>query len=89
MRNTAHRVVSRFLKLAQKETRNDSIQGKARFNEEFGPIDEDKDAAAKSKHHCQEHSVLFHGNTDDHFRMGIKLTRYKRVHSLQHRSICK
>lgn len=75
MRNTAHKVVSRLLSLAQKETRSDSIQGKARFEEDYGPQDEDKEEEAKIKHHNEEHKVLFHGNTDDHFRLGIKLTR--------------
>lgn len=75
MRNVAYRVVSRLLALAQKETRNDSIQGKARFREEFGAQDDEAEADGKARHHVPEHSALFHGNTDDHFRLGIKLTR--------------
>ena len=73
MRNVAYKVVSRLLVLAQKETRKDSIQGKARFLEDFGPQEEEEDE--KTKNRSQEHRVLFHGNTDDHFRLGIKLTR--------------
>lgn len=76
MRNVAYKVVSRLLALAQKETRKDSVQGKDRFRQDFGPQEEEEeDAAKRAKHHVQEHSVLFHGNTDDHFRLGIKLTR--------------
>ena len=74
MRNIAYKVVSRLLTLVQKETRKDSIQGKARFLEDFGPQEDDTEDV-KTKHHCQEHAVLFKGNTDDHFRLGIKLTR--------------
>ena len=71
----AFKVVSRLLSLAQKETRSDSIQGRARFVEDFGPQNDDEGDEAKAKHHRLEHRVLFHGNTDDHFRLGIKLTR--------------
>lgn len=75
MRNIAYRVISRLLSLAQKETRSDSIQGKSRFQEDFGPHEEEKEDEAKTRHHNHQHKVLFHGNTDDHFRLGIKLTR--------------
>ena len=75
MRNVAYKVVSRLLVLAQKETRSDSIQGKTRFTEDFGLQDEEHENDAKSRHQIEEHRVLFHGNTDDHFRLGIKLTR--------------
>lgn len=74
MRNIAYKTVNRLIQLAQKETRKDSIQGKARFAEDFGPGEDDSEAH-KSKHHYKEHSVLFNGNTDDHFRLGIKITR--------------
>lgn len=77
MRNIAYRVVGRLLSLAQKETRSDSIQGTSRFQEDFGPNEEEKEDEAKTRHHNQEHKVLFHGNTDDHFRLGIKLTRLR------------
>ena len=75
MRNIAYKIVSRLLSLAQKETRSDSIQGKARLKEDFGPQDEDNEDDAKTRHLNEEHKILFHGNTDDHFRLGIKLTR--------------
>lgn len=78
MRSTAFRLVSRLLALAQKETRTDSVQGKTRFLEEFGP--EEGEGTSKADLEAQrgrpaEHTALFAGNSDDHFRLGIKLTR--------------
>lgn len=74
----AYRVVNRLLALAQKETRTDSVQGKSRFLEEFGP--EEGGGTSKAELEVQrgrplEHTALFTGNSDDHFRLGIKLTR--------------
>lgn len=77
-RNLAARVVGRLLQLAVKETRTDTIQNKARFLDEFGGGDDDelteRERAAVARKPV-EHQALFAGNTDDHFRMGVKLTR--------------
>jgi len=84
MRNAALHFVLRLLTLAMRETRTDSIQNKKRFLEEFGDDEEGADAedgglsdrarTALARKPAQ-HRALFHGNVDDHFRMGIKLTR--------------
>lgn len=55
--------------------RVDSIQGKERFRDEFGPPDTDGEDA-KQVPRPAEFKALFHGtNTGDHFRIGIRLTR--------------
>ena len=77
MRHQALKVVTRLLELAQKETRTDSIHGKARFLADFGLDAEDAAAVEAGRKPWQpaEHAALFAGNTEDHFRMGIKITR--------------
>ncbi|WIA34691.1 hypothetical protein OEZ86_013004 [Tetradesmus obliquus] len=89
MRNMAYDLVRRLAALAQKETRADSVQGKEKFLEQFvGEDDDDSQqqqehdaaaaAGAKSKKGPQkpaEHRALFRGNLDDHFRLGIRITR--------------
>ena len=86
LRSTALRWVSRLPRLAQAETRADSIQHKQRFLDEFGnpggSVDMDEKGAAagvddKEKQGAKpaEHEALFSGNGDDHFRLGIRVTR--------------
>ena len=63
--------------LAQKETRTDSIQNKARFLREFGTEEAAGEEALQKGHpKPADHRALFHGNTDDHFKIGIKTTRW-------------
>ncbi|KAK9823260.1 hypothetical protein WJX72_001434 [[Myrmecia] bisecta] len=80
MRNSALRVVSRLVQLAQKETRADSVQNKQRFLEEFGAEEgddepEELDGKRRMQPKPADHKALFDGNCDDHFRMGVKITR--------------
>lgn len=83
MRNMALKCILRLLQLTQKETRADSIQGKQRLLDDFGPGD---DASAEEEERTEhgkrvkqqqpaEHRALFDGNCDDHFRIGMKITR--------------
>jgi hypothetical protein len=54
--------------------RHDSIQGKERLEKEFSTEEEDKQR--KDVQRPEEHRALFEGtNTDDHFRVAIKITR--------------
>ena len=83
MRNMALKVILRLLQFTQKETRADSIQGKQRFLEDFGPgedASDEEELTERGKRVKQqqpaEHQTLFDGNCDDHFRIGMKITRY-------------
>ncbi|KDD75620.1 DUF1253 hypothetical protein, partial [Helicosporidium sp. ATCC 50920] len=75
MRADALRWTRRLWELAVAETRTDSIKGKERFLEEFGSEEGEAEAeeGLRSSLKPLEHAVLFGGNTDDHFVMGIKL----------------
>jgi len=83
MRNMALKVILRLLQFTQKETRADSIQGKQRFLEDFGPgedASDEEELTERGKRVKQqqpaEHQALFDVNCDDHFRIGMKITRY-------------
>ena len=76
MRNMAEQVVLRLACLAQKETRTDSIQNKPRFLREFAADLDDVDVQQKGRPKPADHQALFRGNTDDHFKLGIKTTRW-------------
>ncbi|KAK9820865.1 hypothetical protein WJX81_006561 [Elliptochloris bilobata] len=82
LRSLALRATTRLAALAQRETRADSIQGKQRLVEEFGaPSDEESGApgargrGGSAPGKPAEHAALFAGNSDDHFRFGVKITR--------------
>eukprot|EP00892_Ulva_mutabilis_P002218 jgi/Ulvmu1/11998/UM083_0009.1 len=74
MRSIALTIALRFAFLAQRENRADSIQGKDRLLKEFcaaAGVAMNKDVTRPV-----EHKALFSGtNTDDHFRIGIKVSR--------------
>lgn len=74
MRNVALRVVKRLLQLAQRETRADSVQGKEHFLKEFGDEEAAADGVAEARGPA-DHAALFAGDTDDHFRFGVKITK--------------
>lgn len=89
MRNAAASCVLRLCSMAQRETRADSIQNKQRFLDEYTLADDEEDndmdahAATTSmdpatralRNKPADHRARFSGNTDDHFRLGIKITR--------------
>ncbi|KAG2500344.1 hypothetical protein HYH03_001919 [Edaphochlamys debaryana] len=81
-RNFAFKAVRRLVALALRETRVDSVQGKEKFVEQFTDPDdmgeeEELDPATRSRLASKpgDHRALFAGNTDDHFRLGIKVTK--------------
>ena len=59
------------------------MEHKSRFFDEFGVEDSDSDldepAVAKKTSKPADHNALFDGNNDDHFRIGIKFTRFENV----------
>ena len=86
LRSMALQIVTRLLKLTQRETRADSVQNKARFLEEFGEPEDDVDVDGNQRNQRKEkkvprfqppaeHIALFAGNSDDHFCLGMKITR--------------
>ncbi|KAL6785736.1 hypothetical protein ACKKBF_B01440 [Auxenochlorella protothecoides x Auxenochlorella symbiontica] len=76
MRNMALRAVQRLAELALAGAPTDSVQHRARLLEEF-EVEEGFAApqAAALARKPPEHRALFSGNTDDHFRLGVRLMR--------------
>lgn len=76
MRNMALRAVQRLAELALAGAPTDSVQHRARLLEEF-EVEEGFAApqAAALARKAPEHRALFSGNTDDHFRLGVRLMR--------------
>mgnify|MGYP000615553010 CR=1 FL=1 len=56
------------------------MEHKSRFSDEFGVEEEDSDsyehAIAKKSSKPADYNALFDGNNDDHFRIGVKFTRF-------------
>ncbi|KAJ6264293.1 U3 small nucleolar RNA-associated protein [Drechslerella dactyloides] len=67
-RNSCHEVVSIISRHAARE----SQENKTRFDKEFGPSGLDKPFSDSKP---EDFRSFFHGNSDDMFRIGIKLTR--------------
>ena len=88
MRNVAGRVVRRLLQLCPAaHGRSDAVNKLERFEEDFGAGDSDEEDGGggdggggkkRKKGNLwvpDDHTQLFRGNTDDHFRLGIKITK--------------
>jgi len=90
MRNVAGRAIMRLLDLCPAaHGRNDSVNKLERIEEDFlayegsdsdDDNDDDGDGAGKKKKKYkgyvpEDHKAMFKGNTDDHFRLGMKLTK--------------
>jgi hypothetical protein len=88
MRNVAGRVVRRLLQLCPAaQGRVDAVNKLDRFADDFGDGDSDDDSpddvtenGSKRKRTGgqwipEDHERLFRGNTDTHFRLGIKVTK--------------
>ena len=83
MRNIAGRVVRRLLELCPAaHGRADAVSKLERFADDFGAGDSDEEEAAATERRRkknlwvpEDHSAMFRGNTDDHFRLGIKVTK--------------
>ncbi|KAI8107879.1 hypothetical protein M9435_002906 [Picochlorum sp. BPE23] len=78
-RHHAKKIVDRLISLGIQETRTDTVKNRSRFDEEFGVPEEEQIMTEREKIALslkpKQHQVLFDGNCDDHFRLGIKMTR--------------
>ncbi|KAK6517246.1 rRNA-binding ribosome biosynthesis protein utp25 [Arthrobotrys megalospora] len=67
-RNSCYEVVNHIISLAQ----GHACENRQRFNEEYGPGTLDKSFSDSKP---DDFKLFFHGNSDDMFRIGVKLTR--------------
>jgi len=88
MRSTAGRIVRRMLQLCPAaHGRADAVNKLDRFADDFGDGDSDDDddddgggddggkKRKKAMWIPEDHKQVFRGNTDDHFRLGVKVTK--------------
>ncbi|KAF3170432.1 rRNA-binding ribosome biosynthesis protein utp25 [Orbilia oligospora] len=66
-RNSCYEVINHIINLAQ----GHGCENRQRFNEEYGPGTERQFSSTKP----DDFKDFFHGNSDDMFRIGVKLTR--------------
>ena len=78
-RHHAKSIVERLIQLAIQETRTDTVKNRKRFEQEFGVGEEEELVSERERMALslkpKQHRALFDGNCDDHFRLGIKMTR--------------
>ena len=68
-RNSAYKIVTTLMSFLREDKSN--VPNKQRFLSEYGPKEEEDMDTSKP----EDYSYTFAGNTDDHFRLGISVTK--------------